>query len=197
MKKSVFGFVAVTLAALSGNLLAGYYDAPVSTAYSTGKSPIDSGFAELDDTPICACFEPGNVDIDVFAGYAWGRDDTGPYSDDGFTTGLGIESFYSEMLGFRLQGSYWNSFNSIGETSGSIIFRYPIKRYRLAPRVYGGPGGIFPGDGDGNWTAHLGCGVEYRFDTINCLGATLDFRHTWIDDADGYYMLTLGLKISL
>ena len=135
MKPSVLIILAVVLAALVGSLYAGYYDAPPSeyqvpgdfaahpsadqaasyptSAYSTsdyGKNPVDSAIALATiDPPIAGAFDVDAINFDIYGGYAFAQDDTGPLSEDGAVIGIYVETFYTEVWGARLQAHFWDS----------------------------------------------------------------------------------------
>ena len=223
MNPPVFVVLAVILAALVGSLYAGYYDAPSSvyhvpaeaapsyldsasttsyptSAYSTsgyGKNPVASavGMATL-DPPMASAFDTDAINFDLYGGYAFAQDNTGPLSQDGAVFGIGVETFYTEVWGARLQGHYWDSAVDVGDFSASIIARFPTRGSLIVPYVFGGGGGVAPSDQSFDWTYHVGVGLDYRFRGIENMGLNLDFRRTWTARYDGYYLVTLGLRLS-
>lgn len=214
MNPRIFIVLAVILTALVSPLYAGYYDAPPSvynvsegssaTSYPTsaysasgnGKNPVDSTALATLDQPLASAFDLDAINFDFYGGYAFAQDNTGPLSRDGAVIGLGVETFYTEMLGARLQGHFWDSSVDVGDFSTSLIARFPTGGSLIVPYVFGGGGGLVPSSESFDWTFHVGAGLDYRFRGIENMGMNLDFRRTWADRYDGYYLVTLGLRFS-
>lgn len=220
MKLSGLSLFPVVLLTVAGSLYAGYYDAPPE-AYSSasgygstpsfgpptssgsyrpndgGKSPVESaiGLATL-DPPVSAAFDTDATNFDIYGGYAFAQDNTGPLSKDGAVVGIGVETFYSDVFGARLQAHYWDSFRDIGDVSVSGIARFTKEGSRLAPYVFGGFGTLIRGSGNLEATIHAGVGLDYRFRTIKNMGLNFDIRRTWAAQNDGFYLATLGLRFS-
>ncbi len=117
----------------------------------------------------------------------------GPLKDHGWGGGLGINYFFTEMLGVgadvtELHGvqnrSIGISHKTLTQGTGSVILRLPMEEYNIAPYGYVG-GGITGRFGDGNLASvHAGLGVEYRL-VPNSIGLFTDARWTYYGDAHG------------
>ncbi len=222
MKPSVFTILAAVLAAFAGSLYAGYYDAPPeeyhipgdfaahpsaaaaaaypTSAYSSGgygKNPVESamGMATL-DPPLASAFDTDAINFDIYGGYAFAQNNSGPLSQDGAVVGIRVETFYNEVWGARLQAHYWDSATDVGDFSASVIARFPRRGSLLVPYVFAGGGALLPSGEGFDATFHAGAGLDYRFRSIENLGLNLDFSRTWASQYDGYYLVSLGLRFS-
>ena len=190
MKK--IGCCLVVLLTLAASSFAG----PVVQSSKEYKAPVEP-------TP---CFGDHEFQADVFGAYAVTEAHQGGIiRDHGWGGGVGLNYFFSRYFGLGVEG-YWldakpederifsdsvrstikareNARNSSGEAvhsaTGSIIMRYPIDAWCLAPYLFVGGGGHW--DGKAYGSAHWGGGLEYRI-IPQKLGIFVDGRFTVLAD---------------
>ncbi len=165
-----------------------------ATDYAVGKAAVGKGPV----APHAAlCFQAGELTLDGFAGYTWGRNGgSGAKSiGDGWGGGVGLNYFFTEALG--ISGRYFGFDNDIGsfqhDVSASLVLRCPMQDSCIAPYVFGG-GGLIT-DTDTKGTGHLGGGIEFRLDEQ--WGLFVDGRYTWVEKTQNYTSANLGVRIRL
>jgi hypothetical protein len=84
--------------------------------------------------------------IDLFGAYAFPgngfRADRYLGADHAWGGGIAGSYFFLRSLGLGLEGFLLDAEDVIGQTSGNLIFRYPISSSRFAPYGYAGGGGM-------------------------------------------------------
>ena len=87
--------------------------------------------------------------FDLFGAYGF---PSRPYRSDRYLGvdhawggGIGANFMFSRFLGVGVEGYALSADDAIGQTSGNLIFRYPIPGTRFAPYGYAGGGIIFNG----------------------------------------------------
>jgi len=122
------------------------------------------------------CFREHELQLDVFASYTDGQG--GGYSD-GWGGGIGVNYFFTRMVGFGLDGNvYDGEANGVWDTTARVIIRFPIENgICIAPYLFAGGGG--EADGEVNWTAHAGGGLEWR--ASHNIGIFGEGRYTWVE----------------
>lgn len=135
----------------------------------------------------CACFDPGFA----FGAFGGGFLPNGEGEDE-LGGGVLAEYFFTPYIG--LQGSYgiYATDSEHHQFDGSLIVRYPITSICVAPYLM--VGGGFSTNSDQQGDAHLGGGVEARFDSLSCLGVFADGAYHWDDNGD-FTIVRLGVKI--
>jgi hypothetical protein len=197
MKKLVIGFAMV--GALAASSFAG-------TETYTGPASKESKQIE---TP--ACFSDKEIQADVFAAYQDGHAEThaGPIKDHGWGGGVAVNYFFARYFGLSAEGTWLeghdNAASGIGHggsstqfqsVTGSLIFRYPIDSWCLAPYVFTGGGATMDGSA---WAVyHIGVGLEYRI-IPNKLGVFADGRWNYYGDRYGHdnqnnFLFRLGTR---
>ena len=109
--------------------------------------------------PGAANFSGKEWTADVFGLWA-SRDRESLSGDNTAGFGLGGNYFYNTYLGFGAE-TYIDEFDYPNHLDGSVILRYPIQKWNLAPYVFGGFGRQF--HDVSQWTSHVGAGVDFRF----------------------------------
>jgi hypothetical protein len=182
MKKLTFSLVACL--SLAGPCFAGHRTVSSGKDYKAPQAPMEG------------CFKDQELQLDIFGAYADGNalDHAGPLQDHGFGGGLGVNYFFTRMVGLgvdatglygresRHNGAIDPKHTTVYNFTGSVILRFPIDSKCLAPYVFAGGG--FHTDGD-NWaSAHGGLGVEYRV-VPQKIGIFTDARWTYYGDRYG------------
>ena len=136
----------------------------------------------------CECFAPGFA-VGGFGGAFLPQGDNG---DDVLGGGVLAEYFFTPYIG--IQGSYglYATDSEHHQFDASLILRYPITSICIAPYLMVGGGGSTNSDKQGD--AHLGGGIEARFESINCLGVFADGAYHWDDNGD-FTIVRLGVKL--
>lgn len=130
------------------------------------------------------CFQAGEFQLDMFGSYNGAT--TNEEFGDGFGGGLGVNYFFTEMIGFGLSGNVYqghHTFNgdrAIWHTSANLIVRFPIQEICVAPYIFGG-GGI-GADGTTVGTYEAGAGLEWRVKPN--LGLFAEGRYIWAASQD-------------
>lgn len=135
----------------------------------------------------CACFDPGFA-IGAFGGAILPGND----EDDALGGGVLAEFFFTPYIG--IQGSYglYATDSEHHQFDGSLVLRYPITSICVAPYLM--VGGGFSTNSDTAGDAHLGGGIEARFEGMNCLGVFADGAYHWDNDGD-FTIVRLGVKL--
>ena len=187
MKKLVFGFA--TLLAIAGASLAG-----TATYSASGKTS-----KEYKNVEQPSCFSDKEWQVDVFGAYQDGNSPThaGPIKDHGWGGGVAVNYFFARYFGLSAEGAPgWKAGDNAGaginggskstqfqSVTGSVIFRYPIDAWCLAPYVFTGGGATMDGSA---WAVyHIGVGLEYRI-IPNKLGIFADGRWNYYGDRYGH-----------
>lgn len=171
-----FGILALALTAPTLAAVAGTMD------YSSKASK------EVPAPPVIeeVCFEAGELQLDLFAGYVWAEGG----HDDSATGGVGINYFFTEMVGVGVDAHWWDGDGTIHSFSGSLIVRFPIQEICLAPYIYGGGG--FDVNSEQYGSVHAGAGIEYRIS--DSIGVFADGRYTWGEDEYDDAMARGGIR---
>jgi len=111
-------------------------------------------------------------------------------ADGRLGVGLGVNHFFNRFLGVgadtRLEEVDWpDHFN------GSVIGRYPVEQWGLAPYAVLGFGRQF--HETPQWTFHFGGGVDYRFNRKT--GLFLDVRQTVADVSRDFVLFRFGVRL--
>ncbi len=141
--------------------------------------------------PAEPCFGDHEFQLDVFANYMHGTH-SAVSRDDGFGGGLGLNYFFTRYIGLGVDASANNLFrdkkgnnkhDGVFNSTGSLIFRYPLElgSLCLAPYALGG-GGVQTGAGSTLGSVHAGAGVELR--VTPKLGIYSEGRYTWTTEHD-------------
>ena len=89
--------------------------------------------------------------IDLFGAYAFTgtpyRNDRYLDTDHAWGGGIDANYFFTRYLGAGVEGYALDAEKAVGQTSGNLIFRYPIPGTRFAPYGYAGGGVLFNGSG--------------------------------------------------
>jgi len=188
MKRLVFGFAA--LAAVTAASYAGTetYAGPAAKEY---KQDEQSG-----------CFSDKERQVDTFGAYQVGNgpDHAGPIKDHGWGGGVAVNYFFMRYFGLSAEGTWLEGHDNLGRfdnrfggfddhstqfqsVTGSLIFRWPIDSWCIAPYVFTGGGATMDGSA---WAVyHIGVGLEYRL-LPNKLGIFADGRWNYYGDRNGH-----------
>lgn len=130
------------------------------------------------------CFQAGEFQLDLFGSYNGAI--TNEEFGDGFGGGVGVNYFFTEMLGFGVSGNVYqgnHTFNgdrAVWHTSANLIVRFPLQDICLAPYIFGGGGLGIDGTTVGTWEA--GGGLEWR--ATPSLGVFAEGRYIWAASQD-------------
>jgi len=197
MKKLVIGFAM--LGALAATGLAGTesYSGPASKESKQVETP--------------ACFSDTEIQADAFGAYSVGNgpDHAGPIHDHGWGGGVAVNYFFARYFGLSTEGTWQeghdNAASGYGHdmhstqfqsVTGSLIFRYPLDQWCIAPYVFTGGGATMDGSA---WAVyHIGVGLEYRI-IPNKMGVFADGRWNYYGDRYGHdnqnnFLFRLGTR---
>lgn len=131
------------------------------------------------------CFRAGELQLDVFGSYSGAN--TNEEFGDGFGGGVGVNYFFTNMIGFGVSGNVYegnHTFNgdrAIWHLGANVIIRFPIEgSVCIAPYILGGGGLGLDGTQVGTWEA--GGGLEWRVD--QGLGVFAEGRYIWAASND-------------
>jgi len=186
MKKLVFGFA--TLVAVSAVSFAGTetYSGPAAgTEYKQVEQP--SAFSDKEwQVDLSGAYEVGH-----------GPNHAGPIHDHGWGGDAAVNYFFNRYFGLSAEGTWIEGRKNIDDrfhgagggfnhdkttfqtATGSLVFRYPIDKYAIAPYVFTGGGATLEGS---DWAVfHVGLGLEYRV-VPNKFGLFTDGRWNYYGD---------------
>ena len=179
MKKLVFGFAAIV--AIAATSLAG----------TATYSPSGKASKEYKNVEKPTCFSDTEWQVDAFGAYQVGNGPShaGPIHDHAWGGGTAVNYFFARYFGLSAEGTWLSGHHNIGAQSdavtqfqsatGSVIFRYPIDAWCLAPYVFTGGGATMDGS---SWAVyHVGVGLEYRI-VPNKVGVFADGRWNYYGD---------------
>ena len=136
--------------------------------------------------------------IDLFGAFA---DEKRKFNDTFDTTmrdgiwgaGVGINYFFTRCFGIGADAfGLDNDEDVVDAASASLILRMPIDLLHMAPYLFGGGGHQF--EGREEWNAHVGAGLELRFNQHT--GIFIDGRHVFSDERSDYALLRSGLRFA-
>lgn len=104
--------------------------------------------------------------------------------------GLGVNYFLTRYLGAGLDTSI-EKFDWPNHLNGSLIGRYPIEKWSLAPYAFVGFGRQFHDD-PAQWMFHIGGGLDYRLNPKT--GVFVDVRQTMPDVSRDFVLWRLGVR---
>lgn len=179
---------AITAIALVGMGIGSALAGPMGTPAPT------KGGKTVDIEPLpptgCSCFDAGcQMEFSAYYTHTWSDD---PHLDGEDGGGISLGYFYNENIGTRL-GATWIGSSPIHDITFTGVARYPFKGLCIAPYALGGIGGKF--NSSNQFTAHLGAGLEWRLEALNCTGIFCEGKYTW-DDSDGFTSLNAGLRFN-
>ncbi len=180
MKKLVCGFAALVAVAATGLAGTETYTAPESKQVETPS-----------------CFSDQEWQVDAFGAYQVGNgaDHAGPSKDHGWGGGVAVNYFFARYFGLSAEGTWLEGHDNRGanlegdhstqfqSATGSVIFRYPIDAWCIAPYLFTGGGATMDGSA---WAVyHIGVGLEYRV-VPNKIGIFADGRWNYYGDRYGH-----------
>jgi opacity protein-like surface antigen len=168
----------------------------VGTSFAGREVVSYSGKGTKEVAPAETCFLDQELQLDIYGAYVDGnRPHAGPIREHGWGGGVGINYFFSRMIGVGVDATWIYADDNDGDNdnnhddntiihnfSGSLIFRFPSDETCLAPYVF--VGGGFHVDGEQWASAHAGVGLEYRI-VPNKIGIFTDARFTYFGDRFG------------
>lgn len=161
--------------------------AQAGTQYVSSAPP--QAPARIDVPAICDCFRENTASVSI---YGVGLlPDGGGNLDDSMGAGLALDYFFTPMVGLEVDGSWAATDDAVGIFTGSLVVRFPIDHICLAPYLFAG-GGFMYDDSDTRGLAHVGAGLDYRFN--HTLGIFADGRYTWAPDDQNFTLLRAGLR---
>ena len=126
--------------------------------------------------------------LDLGGNYAT-RDKSG-HDTDAWGLTVGVNYFFTEHFGIGAD-TYADAFTRPYLLNGSVIYRHPLKEFGLAPYGFAGFGRQW--EHAGQWTGHLGAGLEYRLNAHT--GLFLDARRVFADQTKDYAVWRAGLRL--
>ena len=127
--------------------------------------------------------------VDLFGNYAT-RDKHGN-NTDAWGIGGGINYFFTRNFGIGAD-TYADAFTVPYLLNGSVIYRYPLGESGMAPYGFAGFGRQW--DHAGQWTEHLGLGMEFRINSRT--GLFLDARRVFAPQTGDYAVWRAGLRLA-
>jgi hypothetical protein len=104
--------------------------------------------------------------------------------------GVGVNHFFTRNFGLGADTGV-DKFDWPNHVNASLIGRYPIPKWSLAPYLFAGFGRQF--HDVAQWTYHFGGGVDYRIN--HKTGVFLDVGETWPDVSKNFLLWRLGLRL--
>jgi hypothetical protein len=186
-QRIITGLLISLLVPLIGHADTGTYQRRTTTT-ETRSTAVKKDYTFKDKS----YFSANEMSLDVFGLYVF-PDGDGRLSED-WGGGVGANYFFTRALGLGLDGYWWDgdqtSQEMVSAFSGSLILRWPMDKYHLAPYVLGGGGGTF--SGIEQVTFHGGAGMEYRFTPH--MGTFVDGRYVFTESTNDYGMVRFGAR---
>ena len=204
MKKIIASFLVLTTA------LAAVQAGPVET--SSKEMEQSSAVQPSEDW-----YRDREWNIDLFSAYAFTgspyRDDRYLATDHAWGGGIAANYFLTRYLGAGVEGYALDAGDVVGQTSGNLIFRYPIPGTRVAPYGFAGGGMLFNGSraedlvdrgrnlgtvtrrSDVEGMGQFGAGLEFR--VTPHIGVINDFSWNVVNGAhNNYGVVRTGLRFA-
>jgi hypothetical protein len=126
----------------------------------------------FDPQPAGNKFGPRETTLDIFGSYAVAENRD--FSGGRLGIGVGANHFFNSYLGAGIDTGV-DKFDWPNHINGSVILRYPIEKWSLAPYVFTGFGRQF--HDISQWTYHIAGGLDYRLNqrtgVFTDIGATI------------------------
>jgi hypothetical protein len=145
------------------------------------------------ETP--SCFSDKELQLDLFGAFERGNGPThaGPIRNHAWGGGVAVNYFFTRYFGLSAEGEAIDGRpngshglrpkRAFESANGSVIFRYPIDAWCLAPYLFMGGGMVTD---DSTWGLfHIGVGLEYRI-VPNKVGLFADARWNYYGDRYGH-----------
>lgn len=133
-------------------------------------------------------FDSQEMQLDLFG--LWASRDRDDFSGDTLGLGAGFNYFFSRYVGIGAE-TYLDEVDIPNHLDFSVIGRYPIDQYSLAPYAFAGFGRQY--HDVSQWTSHVGGGVEYRLNSNT--GLFLDVRGIFADKSRDLSMWRFGVRL--
>jgi hypothetical protein len=134
-------------------------------------------------------FDAQELSVDL-AGILGSRDRSDFSDDNTLGVGVGVNYFFTHNFGVGAD-TYLDDVDWPNHVDLSGLARLPIGETGFAPYALAGVGRQFL-EGS-QWTAHIGGGVEYRFNRMT--GAFLDVREIFADKSPDLTLWRLGMRL--
>jgi hypothetical protein len=163
----------------------------LATVMLTGTTFASTWISRFEYEASPDAFRAQEWQLDLFGIYA--SRDRNNFSEDTWGIGIGGNYFFTDKLGLSLD-SYVADADWPKHIDTSFIGRYPLyERFHLSLAPYG-----FVGFGrqffdQGQWTAHIGAGAEYRIN--HTTGVFLDVRGVFADRSADFTVWRFGVRL--
>jgi hypothetical protein len=132
-------------------------------------------------------FGPRETTFDLFSSYSVANNRN--FTDGHLGIGVGINHFFNSYIGAGLDTGV-DKFDWPNHFNGSLLLRYPIEKWSLAPYVFTGFGRQF--HETPQWTYHIGGGFEYRLNPKT--GLFTDIAATIPDKSRDFMLWRVGVR---
>jgi hypothetical protein len=182
--------------------------------------PVESSAKETQQTAVPQIqdwYSDREWNFDLFGSYAFTGNsylsDRYLNADHAWGGGLDANYFFMRYLGLGVEGYALDADEVIGQASGNLIFRYPIRGTRFAPYGYAGGGVVFNGsraedlvdrgrnlgsvtrNSDVEGMGQFGAGLEFRF--TPSIGIINDFSWNVVNGPrNNYGMVRAGVRFA-
>jgi len=132
-------------------------------------------------------FHAGELSGDFFGFY--GSKDKGGADKSAWGAGIGVNYFLTERIGFGAD-TYADAFTVPYLLNASVMYRYPIQEWRLAPYAIAGFGRQW--EHGAQWTGHFGGGADYRLKDMTSVFA--EIRGVFPETTGDYAVFRFGFR---
>jgi hypothetical protein len=132
-------------------------------------------------------FGPRETTFDLFGSYSVAEHRN--FGDGVLGIGVGVNHFFNSYIGAGLDSGV-DKFDWPNHINGSVIFRYPIEKWSLAPYVFTGFGRQF--HDTSQWTYHIGGGFDYRLNPKT--GLFTDIGATIPETSHDFMLWRIGVR---
>ena len=132
-------------------------------------------------------FGPRETTFDLFGSFSVAEDRD--FTEGRLGIGVGVNHFFNSYIGAGLDTGV-DKFDWPNHFNGSVIFRYPIEKWSLAPYLFTGFGRQF--HDVSQWTYHIGGGFDYRLNPKT--GLFTDIGATVPDVSRDFMLWRVGVR---
>ena len=133
-------------------------------------------------------FHPNDFSVDL-NGFVASRD-RGGADKAAAGPGVGVNYFFTKNVGIGAD-TYADAFQPPYQLNASGIYRYPLGSTGVSPYGFAGFGRQW--DNHGQWLAHVGAGLEFRFSERT--GVFLDVREVFPDKTRDSTVVRFGFRV--
>lgn len=136
------------------------------------------------------CFGETELQLDMYGTYTWGEGRI----DEGWGGGIALNFFFHRYLGVGLDANVAETGSTSWNVSTNLIARYPLELGGLCLAPYAKAGIGYHFDGNDDWFAGAGAGLEFR--VTSRVGLFTEGSYNWaFGDGDDFLEARAGVRL--